>query len=184
MDPVPAQSYERTISLGGDAAHLATLTFEAQALDVASGEYRPYKSGQARVGGERWSIEDLWLRQGHNRLVLTAKDPSGNPHSRTLQIECLAPQGARSVALGESGQIYVNDTLFVTFAADVPSMQREAVVQACGGQIVGALEDSDTLEVRVQPTDWAGLNEHMQALSREAGVACVRLDPFAPDACA
>ena len=142
--------------------------------DVASVSYEVYSEdneitsqGTATVQDNKFVAENVQLQDGENTVVFTAEDSQGNISTENVNVTYeageLAPIDKEHLTEAKSGEVYVNNTLLITFHLDVTPERREEIIASVNGKVIGQINAIKCYQVQIAESSL----EKLEALSEQ-----------------
>lgn len=127
-----------------------------------------YAENAATVNGKKWSVDDLLLRPGENKIDITVKTSDGKKTTTSVNInydngsfEEVIEQETATNDAGEQ-QKFASEQILVMFGSDVSDDRCKEIIDEVGGKQIGVLYVLDEYQVQFSGANEAQLKKYIE----------------------
>lgn len=118
-------------------------------------DYNESFTGTAEITGTNWTLDEVFLKSGNNKIVVTATY-NGQSVSKTINIyydmgEFYEPNQKNITYDKENDLHYVNNIILVLFNQDVSDERKSEIIRPVDGQVVGRTDFFYQIQVTESP---------------------------------
>ena len=110
--------------------------------------------GNAKVEDNKFVAEDVKLQDGENKVIFTVEDIKGNTATEEMKVTYdagkLAEIPEKNLVKDESGEVYVNNTLLISFHLNVSEERREEIIESVNGTVIGKINAIKCYQVQIK----------------------------------
>jgi len=127
-----------------------------------------YAENAATVNGKKWSVDDLLLRPGENKIDITVKTSDGKKTTTSVNINydsgSFEDVTEVSTSTNEDGeqQNLASEQVLVMFKSDVSDARCQEIINEVGGEQIGVLYVLDEYQVKFSGANEAQLKKYIQ----------------------
>lgn len=127
--------------------------------------------GNAKVEDNKFVAEDVKLQDGENKVIFTAEDIKGNTATEEMKVTYdagkLAEIPEKNLVEDGSGEVYVNNTLLISFHLNVSEERREEIIESVNGTVIGKINAIKCYQVQIKESNLEELKKISKQLMKD-----------------